>query len=264
VTLRYPELPDAARPAWPPWMAPAAFFSALGALFFLLPTLPIILFGLFSETLAAVSLLVLILIQDAAFMGAALLFAGRKLRPVPWHFGVRPTRLWPTVGWAVLGFGVLTGIEVGWLELFDVGEVEGEDLGGGNLVAATMVAIAAIVVAPISEEFFFRAFFYRALRTRLSVWAASLIDGLVFASVHLQYLAEPLILPVIGAVGVGLCLVYERTGSLFAVIAVHAAFNTVASLGASPLPAIVIGALMLLACLLVPRKLEPAPSPVPG
>jgi uncharacterized protein len=264
MTLRYPELPEAARPAWPPWMAPAAFFSALGALLFLLPAIPIVLVGVFSETLAAVSLLVLILIQDAAFMGAALLFATRTVRPAPWHFGVRPSRLWPTVGWAALGFGALIGIEVGWFELFEVDEVEGEDLGKGNLLAALLVALAAIVVAPISEEFFFRAFFYRALRTRLPVWSASLIDGLVFASVHLQYLTEPLILPVIFLTGVGLCLVYERTGSLFAVIAIHAGFNTVASLGVSPLPAIVVGAAMLLACLLVPRVLRPAPSPVPA
>jgi membrane protease YdiL (CAAX protease family) len=29
----------------------------------------------------------------------------------------------------------------------------------------------------VAEEIFFRAFFYRALRTRLSVWSAALIDG---------------------------------------------------------------------------------------
>jgi uncharacterized protein len=262
VTLLYPELPEAARPDWPPWMAPAAFFSAMGALFFLLPALPIILVGVFSETLAAVSLLILILIQDAALMGAAILFATRRVRPAPWHFGVRPSRLWPTIGWAVLGFGVLIGIEVGWFELFEVDEVEGEDLGEGNPLAAVIVAVAAIVVAPVSEEFFFRAFFYRALRTRLGVWSASLIDGVVFASVHVQYYTEPLVLPVIFTTGVGLCLVYERTGSLFAVIAIHAAFNTVASLGASPVAAIVVGVLVLLACLLVPRRLQPTPSPV--
>ena len=34
----------------------------------------------------------------------------------------------------------------------------------------------------------------------------------------------------IAVFGVGQCLVYERTGSLFAVIAIHAAFNTFAML----------------------------------
>jgi membrane protease YdiL (CAAX protease family) len=100
------------------------------------------------------------------------------------------------------------------------------------------VALAVIVVAPVTEEFFFRGFFYRALRTRLSVWAAALIDGLVFGALHFQGPNSAVILPVIAVFGVGQCLVYERTGSLFAVIAIHAAFNTVATLGyPSPLPA---------------------------
>jgi membrane protease YdiL (CAAX protease family) len=70
------------------------------------------------------------------------------------------------------------------------------------------------------------------------------------------------ILPVIAVFGLGQCLVYERTGSLFAVIAIHAAFNTVATLGTSPAPALVIGASVVTCCLLVPRRLPHAPSPV--
>jgi CAAX protease family protein len=262
MSLDYPELPDAARPRWPASSGPAALGTALVALFFLLPALPIILIGVFSSTLEAASLLVLILLQDAALVGAAILFAARTLRPAPWHFGLRPTRLWPTVGLAVLAFALLLGFETGWLSLFDVDDSSDQDLETGNLAAGFMIALAVIVVAPVTEEFFFRAFFYRALRTRLPIWAAAPIDGVVFASIHLQYYAEPLILPVIALFGAVQCLVYERTGSLFAVIAIHAAFNTVASVSLSPLPAIVVGALMLLACVLVPRKLPAAPSPV--
>ena len=51
---------------------------------------------------------------------------------------------------------------------------------------AFAVALAVIVVAPVAEEIFFRAFFYRALRTRLPVWSAALIDGIVFGSLHFQ------------------------------------------------------------------------------
>jgi membrane protease YdiL (CAAX protease family) len=261
MSLAYPELPQAARPNWSPWSGPAAMFSALGALFFLLPAVPIILVGFGSETLEALSLLVLIVIQDAALVGTALIFAARKLPPVPWHFGLRPTRWRSTAAIALLAFLVMFGIEVGWFELLDVDESGDEELETGNLVAAFMVAIAVIVVAPVTEEFFFRGFFYRALRTKLRVWSAALIDGVVFASIHLQYWIQPLILPVIALFGIAMCLVYERTGSLFACIAIHAAFNTVASLGLSPVPAIVVGLLMLVACSLVPRRLPAAPSP---
>ena len=259
-----PELPDAARPRWPAWYAPVALLASLGVLFFLFPVLPIILVAGFSESLAALSLLVLLLIQDAALMAGALIFAGLRLRPAAWHFGIRRTRLWPTLGWVALGFGVMLGFEVGYIELLDVDETNVEEIGKGNVVAATMVALAVIVVAPVSEEFFFRAFFYRALRTRLRVWSASLIDGVVFASLHFQGTDTAIILPVIAVFGVGQCLIYERTASLFAVIAIHAAFNTVATLGVSPIPAVTIGVLVLVACALVPRRLRPAPSPMPA
>jgi membrane protease YdiL (CAAX protease family) len=145
-----------------------------------------------------------------------------------------------------------------------VEETNVDDLGEGNLLAAFLVSLAAIVVAPVSEEFFFRGFFYRALRTRLRVWSASLIDGGIFGGLHFEGTENAVILPVIAVFGVGQCLLYERTGSLFAVIAVHAAFNGVAMAAVSVLPALLIGVLVLAACLLVPARLRSAPAPVPA
>jgi membrane protease YdiL (CAAX protease family) len=139
-----------------------------------------------------------------------------------------------------------------------------DDLGESNLVAGFAVAVATIVVAPVAEEIFFRAFFYRALRMRLRVWSAALIDGLVFGSLHFQGADTAVILPVIALFGVGQCLVYERTGSLFAVIAIHAAFNTFAMLSIVPLPAILIGLLVITGCVLAPLKAGRWPSPVPA
>ncbi|HEX2233227.1 MAG TPA: type II CAAX endopeptidase family protein [Thermoleophilaceae bacterium] len=257
-----PELPEAARPRWPPWYAPVALLTALGTILTAgLPVLPVILVAGVSEELAAISLLVLLIVQDGVLVGFALLFANFKRRPRLWHFGARATRFWPTAGWAALGFGLLLGIEVGYIEGLDVEETNVDDLGEGSPLAGVAVALATIVVAPVAEELFFRAFFYRALRSRLRVWSASLIDGLVFGALHFQGLSTVEILPVIALVGVGLCLVYERTGSLFAVIAIHAAFNTVATVGIAPVAALLIGALMLAACVLTPRRLGPAPSP---
>ena len=124
------------------------------------------------------------------------------------------------------------------------------------------VATAVIVVAPVAEEVFFRAFFYRALRTRLSVWPAALIDGAVFGTLHFQGVDTLIILPVIAIFGVGQCLVYERTGSLFAVIAIHAAFNTVAMFPIIPVTAVAAGAAVILACALAPLAAGRRPSPV--
>lgn len=260
-----PELPEAARPPWPPWHAPAALFGGLGAVMVAtIPLIPIVLVYGISEAVAGIVLLVLLLVQDGLLLLAALLLASSKQRPRRWHFGIRATRLWPTVGWTLLAFGLMIGFELGYIELFDVDATNVEDLGEDNLVAGFAVALAVIVVAPVAEELFFRAFFYRALRTRLRVWPAALIDGVVFGSLHFQGIDTAVILPVIAVFGVGQCLVYERTGSLFAVIAIHAAFNAVAMLPIVPLPAVLIGATVLLACLLAPSKAGRWPSPVPA
>jgi membrane protease YdiL (CAAX protease family) len=223
----------------------------------------VLLLGL-SNTVAALALLLLLVVQDGLLALSALVFAKLKLDPRPWHFGIRATRLWPTVGWAVLGFVLMLGFELGYIELLGVDETNLDDLGEGSLIAAFLVAVAVIVVAPVTEEFFFRGFFYRALRTRLSVWTAALIDGLVFGALHFQGPNSAVILPVIAVFGVGQCLVYERTGSLFAVIAIHAAFNSVATLAIEPLPAIVVGTLVLAGCLAVPRAVGRYPSPLPA
>jgi uncharacterized protein len=260
-----PELPEAARPPWPPWYAPVALLGSFAAIVVAsVPLVPVIIALGISDTLAGVALLVLLFVQDGLLVGAALLFASFKRRPRPWHFGVRASRLWPTIGWALLGFGLMIGFEVGYIELLGVDESNVEDLGEGSSVAAVAVALAVIVVAPVAEEFFFRAFFYRALRTRLRVWSAALIDGVVFGALHFQGADTAVILPVIAVFGVGQCLVYEQTGSLFAVIAIHAAFNTFATLSIAPLPALVIGALVVIGCVGASRLAGRWPSPVPA
>ena len=85
-----------------------------------------------------------------------------------------------------------------------------------------------IVVAPTAEEFFFRGFFYRALRTRMGVLAAALLDGLLFGAIHYSGSKTAVLLPVLALLGFMFCLVYERTGTLFATIGLHALNNCVA------------------------------------
>ena len=260
-----PELPEAAGPQWPPWYGPAALFGSLAAVVVAgVPLLPVILTYGISEALAGIALLALLLVQDGLLVLAAVLFASVKRRTRRWHFGIRATPFWPTVGWALLAFAVMMAFEFGYIEVFGFDESNVDELGKDDLVAAFAVSIAVIIVAPVAEEFFFRAFFYRALRTRLRVWPAALIDGIVFGLLHFQGIDSAIILPVIAVFGVGQCLVYERTGSLFAVIAIHAAFNTVATLSVAPLPAIILGVSVILGCLLAPLKAGSGPTPVPA
>jgi membrane protease YdiL (CAAX protease family) len=114
-----------------------------------------------------------------------------------------------------------------------------------------------ICVAPVAEEFFFRGFFYRALRSRYSVLVAALIDGILFGIIHwdLSTADGLLIVPPLAALGFMFCLVYERTGSLYPVIALHALNNAIA-FGVTVEDAsvsLVLGSLMLLACTAAPR-----------
>lgn len=262
--LAHPELPAAARPVWPAWMAPAAFFSALGLTIVAgFPLLPVALLTEAPDAVAGIALLVLVLVQDAALVGVAVFFASRRVKPQPWHFGLRASRFWVTAGLALAAALLVFGFEVGIFELFNTDTPE-DELAATSPVGAIAVGLAVIVVAPVTEELFFRGFFYRALRTRFRIWSAVLIDSAVFTVIHIQYIGTPEIFIVIAAFAAMACLVYEKTGSIFACIAIHAAFNTVASLGSFPVVAIVIGVLTLAACVLVPRRLGPQPSPFPA
>ncbi len=64
-----------------------------------------------------------------------------------------------------------------------------------------------------------------------------------------------MILPPLAALGVMFCLVLERTGSLYPVIALHALNNALAYGVAveDATVSLVLGPLMLLACVLAPR-----------
>ena len=263
-----PELPDAARPRWPAWMGFAAMGGGLVAVTVAaIPLVPAALVLDEPGALGAVALLVLILVQDVAFVLTAGFFARLKGRLRAWHFGLRATPPKRTLAIAVgAGLGIF-GFELGYIELLGVDETNVDDLSGDGALAVLAISLAVIVVAPVTEELFFRAFFYRSLRTRLPVWPAVAINGSVFGALHFQGFESVQILPVIAVFGYVVCLVYEFTGSVFAVIAIHAAFNTLASTGtestATLVLPLVIGAAVLCGCVLAAVRLGPGPSPFP-
>ena len=244
-----PELPEKARPRWPPGYGFAAMAAGTGAVLLAsFPLLPVALSSTVEGALGALALLLLILVQDAGYMAAAVGFAHlRRGRPRAWHFGLRATPALRT-GLVTLGATlVILGFEVGFVELVGIDDSETDELGTGDgFVPALAFSLAAIVVAPVAEEFF-------------------LITSAVFAALHLQYVATPLVFVIIAVFALGTCLVYEATGSLFAVVAIHAVFNTLATAGtdAGYVVPISVGAAVLVACVVVPLRLGPAPSPFP-
>ncbi|HEX7298348.1 MAG TPA: CPBP family intramembrane glutamic endopeptidase [Solirubrobacteraceae bacterium] len=235
-----PELPAgverparAGEPGWRPWTAWVGLVAAFGAA--LVAALVIGVGGAiagssFSDPTPAVNI-VATMAQDVCLVAAALLFAGLAGRPRPVDFGLRPTHPWRALGWMVLAFAAFFVFTAVWVKI--VGgdpsdEKLPEELGADDsTVALLAVAFLVAVVAPVAEEFFFRGFFYGALRNWRGVVPAALLTGLVFGAIHAGSTDVEFLVP-LAFFGFALCLLRERTGSLYPCIVLHCANNSLA------------------------------------
>ncbi len=89
---------------------------------------------------------------------------------------------------------------------------------------AVTLALAGLA-APVAEELFFRGAIYTWFRSRYSVAVAVLASSIIFALGHFDTLAVVVTSFVIGVIN---ALVYERTRSIWAPIAIHAFNNSLA------------------------------------
>jgi membrane protease YdiL (CAAX protease family)/uncharacterized RDD family membrane protein YckC len=111
---------------------------------------------------------------------------------------------------------------------------EQEDIGGElgvgdpNLLIAISAVLVIAVLAPVTEELFFRGFVFAGLRSRWSLWPAALAVGLIFGLVHAPT-GLTAVVPLAG-LGVALCWLYDRTGSLWPCVAAHVFNNGLALL----------------------------------
>lgn len=83
------------------------------------------------------------------------------------------------------------------------------------------VAAVAVVAAPVTEELIFRGCLYGVARTWIGRVPAIFLTSILFALIHWHAPS----LPGLTLIGLALVLVYERCGSLWAPVAMHAAFN---------------------------------------
>jgi uncharacterized protein len=111
---------------------------------------------------------------------------------------------------------------------------EQEDIGGElgvgdpNLLIAVSAVLVIAVVAPVTEELFFRGFVFAGLRSRWSLWPAAVVVGLIFGIVHAPT-GLTAVVP-LAALGVALCWLYDRTGSLWPCVFAHVINNSLALL----------------------------------
>jgi membrane protease YdiL (CAAX protease family) len=274
-----PELPEGVerRPPseaqrWKPWMAWVALIGAFAGA--LLGALVVGVIGVaagsdFAHPTPAVNISATI-VQDVSFIGAALLFASIASTPRPEQFGLRRTSFWPAVGWIVLAFLGFYLVTLVWVSILGASPDDTklpDELGVKDSTAAMLaVAFLVAVVAPIAEEFFFRGFFFTSLRAWKGLWPAAVITGLVFGGIHVGS-AEAVFLAPLAFFGFALCLLYQRTGSLYPCMALHCMNNSLA-FGVSQhwgweTLVLFVSALSLisLAALVVRATWTPAPAP---
>ncbi len=170
-------------------------------------------------------------VQDLLLIGGAVLVVGMAVkRGAARALGLRPTPLWPAVGWAL---AVLAAF---WIASVLVVAVFGEpaeqeitqDIKDETAAAALIGYVAlTCLMAPIAEELFFRGLLFPVLSARVGVAGGVIGTGAAFALVHaIGSPVEALI--VLFVLGSGLCLLYLRTGSLLPCIGLHALNNSIA------------------------------------
>lgn len=231
-TALSPPVSSPRRPAWPVWYGPAAFALALVGSSFLV-AIAVALGGWKTDTPGLT--FAATLVQDLAFVAAAVVLAARVARPRAEDFGLRPARLKRALGVTVSAFVIYAVFQVLYVQIAGAPSEQTtlKDLGAGDSrLALVAVGVLVVGVAPAVEEFFFRGFFFGSLRSRLTALPAAFAAGAFFGLIHAPTGLDAV--PPLVVLGIVFCLVYELTGSLFPAIALHA-FNNMLAFGSSSL-----------------------------
>jgi membrane protease YdiL (CAAX protease family) len=162
---------------------------------------------------------------DAALVLTAYAMTADLGRPTPATFGFRPFHR-SAYGWvavAFLSYLLLAGL---YTVLFnpepeDLPEQLGAD---ESVLLAVVTGLFVVGVAPFVEEFFFRGFLYQALRNSWGPLLGALVSAFLFSLIHF---APDKFVPLF-ILGVALAMLFEKTGSIWPCIMLHAINNSLA------------------------------------
>lgn len=226
-----PALPEGKVPVWPYRLPDLLGMAFIYGVFFLLSVASARMSHDKGVELDSASMLVNIGFQFL-LAGIVVIFVIRRIPFMTW-LGLRWPN-WPWVFliapcavifmWIVFGGLQISGY-VKWMESLGAETVQdtvellrkSED----PLVLGLMT-FAAVVAAPLCEEIVFRGYFYPVAKKFAGPWPAAACSALVFAAAHGNLTA---LLPLFIFGGL-LVFIYEKTGSLWAPIAVHFCFNS--------------------------------------
>jgi membrane protease YdiL (CAAX protease family) len=151
----------------------------------------------------------------------ALDWLGLRWKDWTWVFLIAPATVF--LMWMFFG-GLQVAGYMDWVESLGVESVQDTVKllqTSQDPVLLSLMAVAAVIAAPLCEEIVFRGYFYSVAKRFAGPWAAGFSSALFFSAAH-GSLAALLPLFVFGGL---LAWLYEKTGSLWAPIAVHFCFN---------------------------------------
>lgn len=135
----------------------------------------------------------------------------------------------PALGGAgLVAFSHLWGLLLSWAAPSAFEQMMSEQAEQMKLLEApwALLVPAAVLLAPLGEEIYFRGFVFGGLRRDFAFPLASGLSAAVFAGIHLMgWSTVPLFF-----VGIGAAIAYEQKRTLYAPLALHAAFNGTALL----------------------------------
>ncbi|NLA35898.1 MAG: CPBP family intramembrane metalloprotease [Actinobacteria bacterium] len=229
------EAVDAPGRWWPP-LDPIGFGAAvLGIGFMAVMFVAQLLLGAADQDSGLVAVLALgFLMLSSAGMPAVALFASHRfgskgvlrsidlrvgwidgLLCVPAAIGLLITLAIVNVMWTVLGGPVGTNLE----------ELEA---GGPDVFMFVLMFVLAGIIAPITEEMIFRGAIFRGLLSKMGLWPALVLQGLLFGAMHYtpgQGWGNLNLIISLGIMGIGLGVLTKLTGRLGLAILAHAVFN---------------------------------------
>ncbi len=209
----------------------SAWSPSLGLMVFLLATLAWIGFSMVVElgisAVPGIHPVLAILVDTFARLLPALIALGllfRKPSHIPRAIGLNG-HIHPPVLLGLFSLLILLDQPLRWA----LGRFVAEDPTGGlsyldsGMFGLMFLIVSACLVAPIAEEILYRGILFRSLANRTGVLAAAVFSSVVFASVHFYDVYG---LVSVATFGFVCALLYQSTGSLVNVIALHMLYNT--------------------------------------
>ena len=213
--------------AWKPWTVGVAFIGIVGLA---LAGRAIVTTHSEGSEGSLLAIGIALILLGVASIGLALFLANMQERPTATDFGLRRPPLVRAIG-LLLAIGIgLTALTVVWTTALGLDDEEGqgltERLGTDGALAVVILIVVLTIVGPLEEEFLFRGYIFRSLRNWRGVWPAAIATGVLFAATHIGWLPISFMVPIV-LLGIGMCLLYHWTGSLYPCIALHALFNSI-------------------------------------